>query len=126
MPVSGRPVKAALLKITQGSSLPAVKGLQNSARGPATGREASEVAEAASARLRVESKLPSTTREAIRQASKMITAMRHCTGTAGVASAGTRDGLSGAACGSGSACRDSNVRWELPLGGFTTMGSLAP
>src|SRR5271166_3307346 len=111
MPVSGRPVKAALLKITQGSSLPAVKGLQNSARGPATGRAARDVADEASARLRVDSKLPSTTKEAVKQPSKTITAMRHCTGTAGGEGGGTRDGLRGAACGSGSRCLGSKVRW---------------
>src|SRR3984885_11382788 len=105
MPVSGRPVKAALLKITQGSSPPAVDGLQNSARGPAAGRDASEVADDASARLRVQSKLPRTTKEAVRQPSKMITATRHCTGTAGAAGAGAGGG---------------------PLGSLTTMGSLAP
>src|ERR1035438_5804905 len=82
MPVSGRPMKAALLKMTHGSAEAEVKGLQNLARGPdATCAGASEAAAAAG--VRVDSKLPSTTNETIRHTSRVTMATRQEAGTVG-------------------------------------------
>ena len=87
MPVSGRPTKAALLKITQGSSAPEVKGLQNAARGPAT-RGALGAAMAGSGIFRFHSRLPKTISEVIKPASSKMKATRHPAGTVATATPG--------------------------------------
>src|ERR1700687_967839 len=80
MPVSGRPTKAALLKITQASSTPEVKGLQNAARGPAA-RAALGAAIAGSGGFRFHSRLPKTISEVMKTASSRMKAIRHRAGT---------------------------------------------
>src|SRR5208282_3738155 len=80
MPVSGRPTKAALLKITQGSSVPDVKGRQKSARGPVT-PPATDLSVVESASLRFESTLPKTISDTTRPASNKATAIRQRGGT---------------------------------------------
>lgn len=108
MPVSGRPVKAALLKMTHGSSEPEVKGFQKSASGPEAGRVAGDEGEASDC-LRVQSRAPSADRETMRQTSRTRTAKGQrgavCAGSAGESATG-RDG-----CGSSWAWRASNTRW---------------
>src|SRR5271156_2407938 len=84
MPVSGRPTKAALLKITHGSSTPAVKGLQKAAREPAA-RGALGAAIAGSGSLRFHSRLPKTISEVVSPARSKMTATRQPIGTVAAA-----------------------------------------
>src|SRR5579859_6866032 len=80
MPVSGRPTKAALLKITQGSSTPEVNGRQNAASGPAV-RVVPGAAIAGSGGFRFNSKLPKTINEVMKPASNRMKATRQRAGT---------------------------------------------
>src|SRR5580704_13548589 len=74
MPVSGRPTKAALLKITQGSSTREVKGFQKAPR-EAGAWGAVEVAVVGSDGLRFHSTAPNTTSDVIRPAESKMTAI---------------------------------------------------
>src|SRR5580704_19694354 len=111
MPVSGRPTKASLLKITQGSSAPAVKGLHKVAREPAE-RDALGAAIAGSDDLRFHSRLPKTTSDVVSPARSRMTAIRQTVGT--VVTVTTDAGASRAATprgpGNDSADLASNVR----------------
>src|SRR5258707_15695752 len=87
MPVSGRPTKAALLKITQGSSSPEAKGLQRAARGP-TARGALDAAIAGSDFFRVQSRLPKTTSEVMKPTRSKMKATRQRAGMASTTTLG--------------------------------------
>src|SRR5579862_3488071 len=105
MPVSGRPTKAALLKITHGSSTPAVKGRQNEANGPVW-TALLGAARADSDAFRFQSRVPRATRERTRAEANKIskTRQRRCTLSTVT---GSGDSRGGTTCG-----------WKL-----TTLGS---
>src|SRR5271155_1878841 len=110
MPVSGRPTKAALLKITQGSSSPVVKGLQKSAREPEA-REAAGTTVAGSGRLRFHD-TPKTISEITRPAKRIKDAIRQrpvAASTTGLAASGSREGRA-TGCSGTTAGFASNVR----------------
>src|SRR5208337_4915270 len=109
MPVSGRPTKAALLKMTQGSSAAEVKGLQKAASGLAA-LETPGAAIAGSGSFRFHSRLPKTINEVIKPASTNMNAIRHPAGTVAAVTVAGDTSRGGTLCGRGSIALVSKIR----------------